>query len=137
MFSKSLSGGLKQALVLACVAASGCAAIQPATPEQLVRQRSNEFWSARVAGQVEKAYALLTPAYRETHTVSQYKGRLGASVALKKGEVVNVTCEAVKCVSRVKLLATPLLPIRIGDLETFRDETWLLVDGVWWLHEDV
>lgn len=125
-------------LAAGVLALAGCAAFKPATPEQIVEQRAKEYWQARVAGQFEKAYALSTPAYRKTKTADQFKMQFGAGVAVKSVEVTKVTCESDKCTTQVKLGVQPaMIGAKLGTIDSYLNETWLLEDGQWWHYQDL
>ena len=128
------------ALAMACaaVALSGCAALSPSTPEQVVQKRATDYWKARVAGQVDKAYALSTPSYRKLRTPAQFKMQFGVGANVEAAEVTKVNCEAEKCTVQVKLDVKPaLLGLKIGTISTYFDEAWLLEDGQWWHYQDL
>ena len=126
------------ALALGMLALSGCAALAPATPEQIVEKRSAEYWKARIEGKYAKAYALSTPSYRNVRTEAQFKMQFGAGVNVQAADVIKVTCEAVKCTTRVKISFNPaLLQMNTGTIATHVDEIWLLEDGQWWHHQDL
>ena len=121
------------AVAAAVLVLAGCASLGNATPEQKVQQRAEAFWQARLQGQPEKAYALLSPGYRKVSTFEQYRAQYGAATGVKAASVVNVTCEAEKCTARIKIEATPaLMGVNVGTIATGLDETWLLEDGQWW-----
>ncbi|GKS98653.1 nuclear transport factor 2 family protein [Acidovorax sp. SUPP3434] len=120
------------------IALSGCAAFKPATPEQIVEQRATDYWKARVAGQYDKAYALSTPSYRKAKTAEQFKMQFGAGVAVKSVEVTKVTCDSEKCTTQVKLGVQPgMAGAKLGTIDSYLNETWLLEDGQWWHYQDL
>ena len=128
------------ALAMACaaVALSGCAALSPSTPEQIVQKRATDYWKARVAGQVDKAYALSTPSYRKLRTPAQFKLQFGAGASVEEAKVTKVTCEAEKCTAQIRLGVKPaLLGMKLGTISTHLDEVWLLEDGQWWHQQDL
>ena len=128
------------ALALACaaLAVSGCAALSPSTPEQVVQKRATDYWKARLAGQYQKAYALSPPAYRKLRTEKQFQQQFGAGASVERAEVVKVSCEAEKCTTRVKLGVKPALAaLNVGTLDTHFDEIWVLEDGQWWHYQDM
>ena len=126
-------GSLAWLVSVVALAVAGCASIGSATPEAKVQQRAEAFWKARLQGQPEQAYALLSPAYRKVRTLEQYKAQYGAATAVKAASVVSVACEVEKCTTRIKIEATPaLMGVSVGTIATGLDETWLLEDGQWW-----
>ena len=126
------------ALALGALAMAGCAALAPSTPEQIVQKRATEYWQARMAGQVGKAYALSTPSYRKLRTEAQFKLQFGAGASVESAEVTKVACEAEKCTAKVKLGVKPaLMGLKVGTIATYVDETWLFEDGQWWRYQEL
>ena len=125
-------------LALGALTLAGCAAFAPSTPEQAVQQRATAYWKARVAGQVDKAYALSIPSYRKLRTEAQFKLQFGAGASVESAEVAKVVCEAEKCTVKVKLGVKPaLMGLKVGTIATYVDETWLLEDGQWWRYQEL
>jgi hypothetical protein len=114
---------------------AGCAALQPATPEEAAGKRANEYWQERVGRHYDKAYAYTSPAYRETRTADQYTSQFGSGAIITSAEVASVHCEPQKCTVQMKLGVKPLLPnTTLGTISTYVDETWLYEQGQWWLY---
>lgn len=127
-------------LALACAAlsVSGCAALAPRTPEQIVQKRAADYWNARVAGQFDKAYVLSTPSYRKLRTEAQFNRQFGAGASFESAEVNKVECEPEKCMVQMKLGVKPaILGINLGTVPIFVNETWVLEEGNWWRYQDV
>ena len=125
-------------LALGALTLAGCAAFAPATPEQAVQQRATAYWKARVAGQVDKAYALSTPSYRKLRTEAQFKMQFGAGASVQDAEVTKVTCEAEKCTTQIKISVKPALTgLKVGTIATHMDEIWVLEDGQWWHYQEL
>ena len=124
-------------LALGALTLVGCAAFAPATPEHAVQQRATAYWKARVAGQVDKAYALSTPSYRKLRTEAQFKQQFGAGASVEGAEVNKVTCEAEKCTAQIKISVKPaLMGLKLDTIATYLDEVWLLEDGQWWHYQE-
>lgn len=124
-------------LALGALTLAGCAAFAPATPEQAVQQRATAYWKARVAGQVDKAYALSIPSYRNLRTEAQFKQQFGAGASVEGAEVNKVTCEAEKCTAQIKISVKPaLMGLKLDTIATYLDEVWLLEDGQWWHYQE-
>ncbi|MFN7153191.1 MAG: hypothetical protein ACK4OE_05825 [Acidovorax sp.] len=135
IISRRLGAG---ALALSVLVLAGCATMSPSTPEAAVEQRATAYWKARQAGQIDKVYALVPPSYRKVRTLDQFKMQFGTAAAVQGVEVTKVTCEPEKCVARIKLSVTPALAgLKMGNIDTYLDETWLLEDGQWWHHQDL
>ena len=126
------------AFAVSALVLSGCVALAPATPEEAVKKRATTYWTARQAGQIERLYAMSPPSYRQLRTLEQFRLQFGAAAAVKSAEVANVTCEPEKCVVKVKLTVTPALAgLKVGNIDTYFDEIWLLEDGQWWHHQSL
>ena len=116
----------------------GCASLGASKPEDIVKQRSETFWEARVAGQMDKAYALTTPSYRKLRTLEQYQSQYAKGAGMKQVSVIKVACEPEKCTVRTKIeAAPPLMGVSVGTIATHSDEIWLLEDGQWWRYQDI
>lgn len=125
------------AAALSALALAGCAALAPATPQEVVQKRAAEYWQARISGKYEQAYALSTPSYRKLRTLDQFRLANGPSVAARSAEVFTVACEAQKCTARIKIAATPAIPgLNLGTIPMYLDEIWLLEDGQWWHYQE-
>jgi len=61
-------------LILACV--TGCVIVAPQSTEEQVRQRAQARWDALVAGNVEGAYALLSPGARQARSLPAYRAMI-------------------------------------------------------------
>ncbi|MBP8186286.1 MAG: hypothetical protein ACK4LR_13150 [Acidovorax temperans] len=126
------------AVAVGAMLVAGCASMEPAKPEEIVAKRAQAFWDARAKGQVDKAYALTTPAYRKVHTLEQFKKQYGSTFEIKGINIVKVTCEVEKCTARAKIDVTPaLMGINVGTIATHMDEIWLLDDGQWWRFQEL
>jgi hypothetical protein len=136
--NRSFSLLARTTVAVVAVTLVGCASFATSTPEQLVKNRSTEFWRARIAGDTAKAYALSTPSYRKVKTAEQYKTQFGGNVGTQSAEVTNVSCEPTKCTVTLKLDVKPAIPgINIGIVPMYMDEVWLLEDGQWWHFQEV
>ncbi len=139
MFRTSLTRfvGIPVAAAVVLLAA-GCANLGSVKPEDAVKQRAENYWKARAAGQVDKAYALTSPSYRRVHTFDQFKMQFGNAAGIRGASVVKVDCEPEKCMVRTKVETTPaLMGVSVGTIATHLDEIWLLEDGQWWRYQDI
>lgn len=118
---------------------AGCASSVSVSPEERVRVRATERWQALIAYQMDKAYAFTTPAYRAVASFERDRARYGSAAQWVGAEVQRVNCEPEKCTVRVRIDVKPIVPglRRNTVLSTHADETWLLVDGQWWLHREL
>jgi hypothetical protein len=72
------------AAVAAALALSGCGQDAPTvddrTPEEIVHERAQQRWDALLAGDIERAYGFITPAYRATSSLELYRARFGSAI---------------------------------------------------------
>ncbi|PVY91776.1 hypothetical protein C8C95_2634 [Acidovorax sp. 99] len=122
-------------LVVAMVALSGCATTAM-TPEQQTSQLASQRWGYLIDGQWQKAYDMLTPAYRSLHDLREYQSQFKGAVQWKRAEVASTTCEAEKCEVRIELtVASPFGRGKGDTISTFFTETWLNEGGRWYYYE--
>lgn len=134
--------GLRRTMILAAVVVlGGCASLMGGgPPEEVVKQRANEYWRARVSGDLGKAYAFMPPAYRAITSLDTYRKQRANAAALVKGEAVEVKCDTSdKCVVTNRVEAkVGGLPWRanLPPLVTHYEEVWIREGGQWWLFPD-
>jgi len=112
----------------------GCAGISsdaiPArgsSPEEIVAERAQKRWDALVAGDVEKAYAYLSPASRLTRSLAVYKSSLKLGF-WKAAKVERVLCpQAGLC--EVHLVIEYVQGFAIASPAR---ESWAQTEGQWW-----
>ena len=121
--------------------AAGCAAFDPAPPEEVVRERAQQRVEWLMTGELERSYALTSPGYRATHTVGQYRndfGGVGMWKAAIPGEIKCSTApgmdEASKC--EVKMMVTYRAMGMGWDQTTELPETWIRLENGWYLYID-
>jgi hypothetical protein len=122
---------------LAGLLLAGCAATMGgAAKEEVVRQRATERAQAYVKGDYERSYALTTPTYRKLRDAAAYRRSFGSGAVWQKAEVAGVVCEEQRCKVALKVSVKPLIQGMFNDTITVQfEETWLLEDGNWWLHQ--
>lgn len=117
----------------------GCATAQPdpstLSPEQRVTERANQRWQSVLAGDVEKAYSFVVPAYREIVDLQRYKANFGSAANRVGAQVVSASCEPEVCEVVVRVDFVPPLRPKTEVVNTHLNERWVLVDGEWWLHQ--
>jgi hypothetical protein len=104
-------------------------ATTPEARREAVTKRVNERWDALIRGDLEAAYALLSPASRETLTLDQFKRRT-AKGSFRRATIDAVDCGAELCT--VKLRVTYDHRVMKG-VETPMEETWVFDKGQPWL----
>jgi hypothetical protein len=124
------------AALLATALLAGCATMA-STPEEVVKKRAAQQWTARLANDFDTTYTFAPPSFRALTSLESYKKGFGKDVKIESAEVAEVKCESEdKCVAQVKVKAQPILLLNrraVPHLVTYIDETWIREDGQWWL----
>lgn len=128
---KILPAGLALAALLMV---GGCS--NSASPDNVDR-RAVERWDYLIAHKAEQAYDYLTPGYRATQTRERYAQAMNnRPMQWKEAKFSSKECEADRCAVEVEVTYVVQLPTMRGSspaVTTTRRETWLLVDGAWYL----
>jgi hypothetical protein len=116
---------------------AGCATTPgTAAKEDLVRQRAAQRAEAYLKGDIPASYAMLTPSYRKLRNLEAYTRTFGSGARWQNAEVSTVACTEQRCIVGLKVRVKPLIPGMFNDTITVQfEETWLLEDGNWWLHQ--
>ncbi|MGE8318185.1 MAG: hypothetical protein ACN6O3_05510 [Comamonas sp.] len=117
---------------------AGCASITGGgAPEEVVAKRSQAYWDARIKGDYKAAYALTNPGYRKVRTAEQFRATHPGTFAVE-AEVKNVSCEPQKCGAGVNLKTKPpIMGQKLGTIDVYSRQTWVLEDGQWWLFTEL
>lgn len=126
-----------KALFAIGVAASmvACASFQPDTPEQAVIKRAQGYWDARLKGDADKTRSYMNDAFRLAVDEKLFAKNYMATFAVA-AEAQKATCEPEKCEVGVNLKVNPPIPGRkMGTIDMYSTQTWLLEDGRWNLYQ--
>jgi hypothetical protein len=132
--------GLASVLVLALLAA--CATMgPPPAPEQVVAARADARWVALLSSDWEKAYEFLSPGFRATTTLDDYRiGMINRQLNWTGAAPARAVCEsAEKCAVKVRVdyaLIGGLPGVREVKSSAESAETWLKLDGTWFFLPD-
>lgn len=96
---------------------------------EAVTKRANARWDALIKGDLDAAYALLSPASREATTLEQFK-RNTRKGGFREARIDKVDCGAELCT--VKLWVTYDHRLMKG-VQTSIEETWIFDKGQPWL----
>lgn len=109
---------------------------QPDGADEQVRERALARWEALLAGDIEKAYDFTAPSFRSAVSMQAYRARFGASVRWTDSRIRDISCDGEqRC--KVTMMVDYRVPrLGIGNQRAI-EETWLLIDGEWWLHQTV
>ncbi|MBN8558157.1 MAG: hypothetical protein LCH72_05705 [Proteobacteria bacterium] len=128
---------LSTLLAVGALALTGCAAISPKTPEEIVTQRAEARWEALIKGDFDKAWTYTQPAYRAIVKQADYRKSFGVAGQWRGVQVHGVECEAERCKARIRLTTRVLIPdFKRQDVVGIVDETWVRVDGSWWYYQN-
>lgn len=115
----------------------GCAALQPATPEEAVAARALARYDALIAMNYRSAYAFLTPAYREEFSYENWIRTRPPRARFVSASIVSVDCPSADlCNVEVRNGYHSPQGVRAapkGVIERVTAERWVRVDGQWWL----
>lgn len=131
----NIRGGLLVALAVTLATLSACAVAPPKT--QQVEQRAMARWDAYFAGDLAAAYEFLTPGTRSSVSLMQYQ----RSVFLNKinwteAKFIESDCAETTCKVKISIKYTVIGAV--PGLKSFTssqvvEESWLLVNGNWYL----
>lgn len=112
-----------------------CASFQPDTPEQAVIKRAQGYWDARLKGDADKTRSYMNDAFRLAVDEKLFAKNYMATFAVA-AEAQKATCEPEKCEVGVNLKVNPPIPGRkMGTIDMYSKQTWLLEDGRWNLYQ--
>jgi hypothetical protein len=105
------------------------AAASPEVRREAVTTRVNARWDALIKGDLDGAYALLSPASREATTLDQFRKHTRKQ-GFRAAKIDAVECGADLCI--VKLMITYDHRLMKG-IQTPMEETWVFEKGQPWL----
>ena len=120
------------------VVLSACASMGSMSPEEIVAARAQQRFDALMAYDYDAAYQFASPGYRTTESVSRYSSRWGGAGMWLSATVQSASCPGVQPVNRCKVSAEIVYqPPRPETLSTALIEDWLLIDGNWYLYQEI
>ena len=131
-----LAARLKRALgfavALAGLAVAACATISvdsaPEVKQKVVAERAQARWQALMKGDLDAAYAFLSPASKKATPLKEYAGTIKPGM-WRDVKVDKVSCEAELC--KVQLAVTYDAKMMKG-ITTPIWESWVIEDGSAW-----
>ncbi|MBA4501002.1 hypothetical protein [Marinobacterium marinum] len=113
----------------------GCASVGMNTsPEEVVHKRAQQKLDALLEWDIDTAYALTSPGYREIKGKHQFTSRyLGAS-GWQAAKVQSVTCDDEYTRCKVSYLVTYTDRKLPAPVKTSLNETWIYVQDQWYLY---
>ena len=127
-------------LCLALLGMAGCSTLggvtqdsPPEVKQAVVKERAGARWAAMIKGDIDGAYAFLSPASRQAVSAEALASRIGAT-KYRAATVESVTCEAESCKVEIKLTYDyPAQGKVIRGIQTPLTETWVFDKGNAWL----
>jgi hypothetical protein len=122
--------GLVVALSVGCAnvgSSSNAVSEQASSVEKLVKLRAQQRWDALMEGELNKAYALISPAGRAKLQAQDYRARVNTG-HFRKALVQEASCQLDSCDVKVSL------DYVVGgmSLKQTLSEIWILDEGNWW-----
>lgn len=123
---------LAMAAVLLLAACAGVTQLDqntaPEEKQKVVAARAEARWQLLIKGDVESAYAFLSPGSKATTSLALYKGRIKPG-SWRKAKADKVTCEGEICSATIQITYdTP----RLKGIETQLIESWIIENGTAW-----
>ena len=110
----------------------GCATHQEKTDEQVVGDLSQKRLSLLKAGDVNGAYALMSPGYRAQKTIEHFKMDFGGAANIVSFKGQSVSCEVGRCEVYVDVeYSRPAFSPNLNIVRT-NIETWIKINDEWW-----
>ena len=119
---------------------AGCATLggvtkdsPPEVKQATVKDRANARWAAMIKGDIDAAYAYVSPASRQTVPIEVFASRRGAT-KYTAATVESVSCGAESCNVEIKLTYDyPVQGKIMLGIQTPLTETWVFDKGNAWL----
>lgn len=128
------------ACAAAAVLLSGCAALQPGTPEEAVAKRALARYDALIAMDYRSAYTYLTPAYRGEFSYESWIRTRPPRARFVSASIVSVDCPSADlCNAEVRNGYHSPQGVRAapkGVIERVTAERWVRVGEQWWLFQN-
>lgn len=129
-------------LALACFMLTGCSSLfsQPDI-EQQVEQRVNEMMTAFIVKDYKKAYAYMSPGYKETHKLQRFYSDFAGLADVVEYSIRELDClEDTRCEVTVvrqqkaptNILGTSKKPMLVP---VNHKQTWIQVKGKWFYYK--
>lgn len=114
---------------------SACAA--PENKQSSIEERAIARWDAFLAGDLAGAYGYFSPGYRSSVSSLQYQRKvLLQQIKYTSAKYVSSVCEETTCNVKVLVAFTvygALPGVKSFDGTRIIDESWVLVDGNWYM----
>jgi hypothetical protein len=115
-------------VVVAGLLAVACATVQPRTPEEVVKERSQARWNLLLKGDMKAAYEYLSPGSRAVMTYEDFVTSIRRGF-WKAAEVQKVACEGAQTCEAQSMIEYEFQGRRV---KTPLKETWIRDGSDWW-----
>lgn len=124
--------------MLACllVTLTACSTFAPKSDSEQVEARSQQRLDLLMDGEVDQAYAFMTPGYRAANPVARFRADFAAGASrFIDAKVRSSTCEEDVCTVMTAITYNHVSSIggKPMPIERVTQERWIRVDGQWWL----
>jgi hypothetical protein len=137
MSRKSLMPQIVLGLVL--LALAGCGGPPPAS-QQPIEDRILARWQHMIDRDFDSAWEFYTPGFRQLNPRETFSVEMSARpVRWHAAELLDVECEQDRCIASLRVTVQPTAgpaTLRHLHIPSETEETWLLLDGVWWFSEN-
>lgn len=117
---------------------SACSTFDTRAPEEIVADRAQKRVDALMAGDYAASYQYTTPSYRTTEGVGRYGTRWAGVGMWISAKVTQVECSGADSAVRCQVaLEVRYRAARFEPTTTFLSEDWLLIDGNWYLYQNL
>ena len=134
---KLLTKRFAMLLGVLCAAALLSACASSGKKTETIEERVNGRWAALLGNDIEGAYRYLTPGYRTSVTLQQYRRAIeNRKVKWTSAKYVKSKCDESTCAVQVNVGFTvygALPGVKSMSSSQYTDETWILVDGHWYM----
>jgi hypothetical protein len=134
-----VAGWMLVAMVGTVAACAGMGGVTKDSPPEVkaaaVRERSQARWQALIKGDLDAAYAYMSPASRAVTSIEAYRRQVRPGL-WREVRIDSVECEAELC--NVKLQLTydiprgPMSPKAVTGIDTPVSERWVIENGSAW-----
>ena len=125
-------------VIVTLLLVSACVTTRPA--EQVVEERATARWNALLSDDLTGAYEYLSPGYRSSVSSKNYqRALLLKKVKWNDAEYIESECAETTCKVKISLYYTVFgaVPgLKSFDGRETIEESWVLVDGDWYLVPD-
>lgn len=134
---KSMIAGV---LAIAMLMLSACGEAPPPEPEQSLEDRILSRWQHMIDRDFGQAWGYYTPGFRQLNPQETFTAEMASRpVRWHAAELLDLECEPERCTATLRVTIQPQAgpsTLRHLHVPSQIEETWLLLDGVWWFSQN-